>query len=183
MSRIILGCVLAALLLPAPALAHDGGSIQHKDRYLRATVIRLHGPRAPGCDLAAGKCHAHPHPGWRRVHRYFETLRRLIHPIAYTTISSAGAPRVPPANTASPHYAPSGLASCIVAHESHGNPTATNGQYGGIAQWSAEAWARMGGTRYAPYPQAASYQDQLRVLSDGLSRFGCRDWCPYDGCG
>lgn len=79
--------------------------------------------------------------------------------------------------------APAGTASCIVQHESHGDPTATNGQYGGIAQWSPEAWQRMGGTRYAASPTQASYTQQVQVLSYGLSHYGCHDWCPYDGCG
>jgi hypothetical protein len=182
MYRLILGCVLAAALItPTSALAHDGGTIQHKNHYLRAKVIDLHGKRAPGCDLVAGQCKAHPNPGWRRIHRYFEQLRVLIHPRPYLS-TTAGMPTRPPAGTESPHYAATGLASCIVSHESGGNPTITNGQYGGIAQWSPEAWGRMGGHRYAPSPTQASYQDQLQVLSDGLKKYGCRDWCPYDGC-
>jgi hypothetical protein len=75
-----------------------------------------------------------------------------------------------------------GLASCIVHYESGGNPRAVNGIYGGIAQWSPEAWSRMGGTRFASTPTNATYAQQVQVLMDGLARFGCRDWCPFDPC-
>jgi hypothetical protein len=180
--HLICGVLAAALLLPSTALAHDSGSIQHKDKYLRSVVIKKHGKDAPGCDLVAKKCKKWPNPKRPKIHRYFEQLRKLAFPERYLVVK-AGPPRQKPAGTQSAHMAASGLASCIVQHESGGNPMAQNGQYKGIAQWSAEAWARHGGTQYAATPHGATKQQQLMVLSNGLSKFGCRDWCPYDGCG
>lgn len=72
------------------------------------------------------------------------------------------------------------LADCIIRFESTYNPSAANGIYEGYAQWSPEAWRRMGGLRFASHPTAASPAEQKRVLMDGLARFGCRDWCPFD---
>lgn len=113
---------------------------------------------------------------------YYHALLRLNSPApAYLNIV-AGMPRIPPAGTMSATFRPSGLASCIVKHESGGNPLAQNGKYKGIAQWSPEAWSRMGGKRYASTPHGATYQEQLIILSEGLRRFGCSDWCPYDPC-
>jgi hypothetical protein len=187
--------VLAAItcaVSAAPAIANgDHGSWQQKDRYLRATVIRVEhkrgltmkaARRAPGCDLVALKCANHPHPGWRRVHAYFEQLRSLIHP-RVSMIVTAGPPRLAPAGTASPHLVATGVAACIIQRESRGNPYAVNGQYEGEAQWSPEAWARMGGHRYAPTPLGATQQEQNEVLAYGLEHYGTRDWGPYDGCG
>lgn len=71
---------------------------------------------------------------------------------------------------------------CIIHHESRGNPLATNGQYKGIAQWSPEAWARMGGLKFGPTPHHATYHEQVRVLKWGYARYGCQDWCPFDPC-
>jgi hypothetical protein len=79
-------------------------------------------------------------------------------------------------------YKPVGLAACIVHHESGGNPRASNGSHWGIGQWTIEAWTRHGGRRFAPHPFGATYQEQLIVLSQGLARYGCRDWCPFDPC-
>ena len=74
------------------------------------------------------------------------------------------------------------LMDCIMKHESTYNPLAVNGQYKGLAQWSPEAWARHGGLKYGPTPHHATYWEQVRVLSDGLRVYGCRDWCPFDPC-
>lgn len=74
------------------------------------------------------------------------------------------------------------LMSCIIHHESRGNPLAQNGQYKGIAQWSPEAWARHGGHKYGPTPFDATYWEQVQVLASGIRGWGCRDWCPFDPC-
>jgi hypothetical protein len=74
------------------------------------------------------------------------------------------------------------LMDCIMRHESTYNPLAQNGKYKGLAQWSPEAWARHGGLKYGPTPHDATYWEQVRVLSDGLRMYGCRDWCPFDPC-
>lgn len=121
-------------------------------------------------------------PNRWQVARWSRALHRLVYPRRYL-LTRGVPPRTPPTyGAATPSYAPTGLAACIVAHESGGNPQAVNGQYHGIAQWSHEAWMRHGGGKYASDPLGASKQQQLIVLSDGISRYGCRDWCPYDGC-
>jgi hypothetical protein len=119
----------------------------------------------------------------KEKYRYWVYLRSLARPAPPFLGKIPSYPRRGRAGVMSWHYVPVGVAACIVSGESGGNPRATNGQYGGIAQWSPEAWGRMGGHRYAAYPQAASYQDQLLVLSHGLVVYGTRDWKPYDGCG
>lgn len=123
-----------------------------------------------------------PRPASRKqVAVWSRRLHSLTHPPAY--LSTHGVPpRQPPGGAQSTAYAPTGRAACIVAHESGGNPRAVNGQYRGIAQWSPEAWARHGGRQYASEPTSATKQQQLTVLSNGLTHYGCRDWCPYDGC-
>lgn len=114
--------------------------------------------------------------------RYLLQLRSLVAAPPYLATRPI-MPAQRPADTMSVAYAPIGVAACIVHNESRGDPLAQNGQYKGIAQWSPEAWARHGGLRYARSPRGASYQQQLMVLSSGLSRYGCRDWCQWDGCG
>lgn len=74
------------------------------------------------------------------------------------------------------------LMDCIMKHESTYNPLAQNGQYKGLAQWSPEAWSRMGGLRFGPTPHHASYWEQVQILAYGLKVYGCRDWCPFDPC-
>ncbi len=155
----------------------------------RTKVIAKHGKRAPGRNICRFGVREKVRHRWVtrdatvvEKGKYLRQLRNLIAPPPAYLFRGAGAPALPPAGTLSSHYAPSGVAACIVSRESGGNPQATNGQYGGIAQWSPEAWSRMGGTRYAGSPQGASYQQQLQVLSQGLARYGTGDWSPYDGC-
>ena len=76
----------------------------------------------------------------------------------------------------------SSLEACIIQHESGGNPTAVNGQYTGIAQWSPAAWAEDGGTRFASSPLGASYSQQELVLREALAAGKSEQWRPYDGC-
>jgi hypothetical protein len=78
--------------------------------------------------------------------------------------------------------ASSGLASCIIQHESGGNPQATNGQYQGLGQWSPAAWAQDGGTRYAPSPAGASAAQQVAVLNSEGAAGMQQQQGQYDGC-
>lgn len=113
---------------------------------------------------------------------YLTQLRNLAKPAPPFLWKKATLPLRPPAGVMSWTYIPTGVAACIVHNESRGNPQAQNGQYLGLAQWSPEAWGRMGGHRYASTPLGATEQQQLVVLSNGLTRYGCHDWCPFDGC-
>lgn len=114
--------------------------------------------------------------------KYLSQLERLLHPApAYLSVV-AGSPAHLPGGTLSPSYTPTGVAACIVERESGGNPQATNGQYHGIAQWGHPAWVKDGGLKYSYDPLGATYEQQLLVLSYGLSHFGSGDWSNFDGC-
>lgn len=74
----------------------------------------------------------------------------------------------------------SALARCIARVESTNNPQAANGIHTGLGQWSPEAWQRHGGLRFASTPRGATFDQQLIVIEQGLAKYGCRDWCPFD---
>lgn len=172
----------ACLFVVAPAKA----GLHAHYRHLYHRVAHRFGPRAPGRNIAKLGVVRHDSTV-RRAHLHelavsIRTLKRILHPPVYTFVRKVGPPPVPPSGSLTAQLAPSGLASCIVSRESGGNPTASNGTHFGIGQWTYEAWSRMGGTRYSASPLGASYQQQLQILSSGLQHFGCRDWCPYDGC-
>lgn len=170
---------------------HTAGAVKvtpsmcERAAHARHKVIRLHGHRAPGRDICRFGVVRHGKTRPANHHeraRYFRELRLLGRPAPRYLSRAAVPPRQGPAGTLSSGYSPTGVAACIVSRESGGNPRANNGSHFGIAQWSNEAWARMGGLRYASRADYASYQDQLRVLSDGLARYGTADWHTWDGC-
>lgn len=182
----------AAIALTAgqPATASARTTLCEKAAPVRASVVHKHGRDAPGRDICrwgvvikrgAHRGSTRP-PTNHEKGSYLRQLKQLAAPPPPFLAKTVGPPPRRPAGTQTARVAATGLASCIVAHESGGNAQAVNGQYGGIAQWSPEAWRRHGGTRYAASPLGATKQQQLLVLSQGLSRYGCRDWCPYDGC-
>jgi hypothetical protein len=183
MSRLAKGCAVAALFaIAAPAAsAKDNSTLCYKAHGLRAAVVQKHGKRAPGRNICRYGLKSGQKATTKQKARYVRNLKKLNVRYEYLAVN-ASFPGVPPAGTLTPKYAPTGLASCIVRSESGGNPTARNGQYSGIAQWSPEAWARHGGLKYASSPTGATYQQQLKVLNDGLAKFGCSDWCPFDPC-
>lgn len=181
----IVVALTVAVGLPAAAPAASHRTVCEKAWTARQQVIARHGGRAPGrniCRLGIRHSTGRVEDAtYAQKRRYLTQLRKLVEPMPFLSVR-AGSPFQRPAGTATASYAPAGLAACIVHHESGGDPGAANGQYSGIAQWSPEAWGRMGGTRFASSPTGATYQQQLQVLNDGLARFGCRDWCPYDPC-
>jgi hypothetical protein len=184
MRKFSLLLLLAALCVPATA---EAKSLQQTYTDLRVAVVKKHGKRAPGRNI---RKHGLRTPSGRVIPaqpRHFaksiRQLRAILHPPHMLRVTKIGPPGQPPAGVQTPRMAPTGLAACIVHHESRGNSQAVNGQYHGIAQWSAEAWARHGGHKYASDPLGATYDEQLEILSNGLARYGCRDWCPFDGCG
>lgn len=174
-----------------PTEAHHAKVRHHKSLCERAyvarvKVIHLHGKRAPGrniCRFGVVTKHGVRDATVKEKGKYLLQLRVLARPAPAYLSRNAVPPSRAPAGVLSSSYGATGVAACIISRESGGNPTATNGQYGGIAQWSPEAWSRMHGTRYASTPQGATYQQQLQVLSYGLSHYGTGDWKPYDGCG
>jgi hypothetical protein len=179
----VMGIAVALVLwsgTPAQANLHT----QYTRMYHQ--VVHRFNKRAPGRNIDRWGVVDHHgnvrHATFHELAKSIRTMKGMLHPPVYTRVSRVGPPPIPPSGSLTPRLAPSGLASCIVSRESGGDPTASNGSHTGIAQWSPEAWSRMGGHRYAPTPTGASYQEQLVILSDGLARYGCQDWCPFDGC-
>lgn len=187
MLRFIMAAALAACVVAFSATAAPAAppTLCIKAYPIRVKVIHKHGARAPGRNICRqGVIHSDgstTKATTAQKARYIRAMRALVRSEPYLSIT-AGPPALLPAGTMSARAAPTGVAACIVAQESHGDPGAINGQYSGIAQWSAEAWSRMGGQRFASSPLGATYAQQLEVLNDGLARFGCADFCPFDGC-
>src|SRR5205085_10263099 len=100
-----------------------------RNHYLRMKVIKLHGKRAPGCDLVAGKCKGKK-VNRRNVRKYFNTLRGLILPRRAVRYVRTGRPYQAPAHTAS--IKAGGTLEAIASCESGGNPSTNtgNGFYG-----------------------------------------------------
>lgn len=177
-------CVVMAGAAGGPAAA-EAKSLRRTYTDVRYVVVHKHGHRAAGRNI---RRHGVKTPAGHRTATYAElaksirVLRALVHPRPFLAVAGATPPTHPPSMAMTASYAPTGKASCIVEHESHGDPLARNGKYSGSAQWSQTIWVRDGGLRYGATPTQASYQDQLRVLSTGLAQHGCSDWCPYDGC-
>lgn len=196
MRGIIIGGVVAAitaLAAAAPVQAHSwrpdcSRALIRSANHHRHIVVKRSGQRAAGRNIVKwgviGR-NQHPHRASCHTVRKYRNQLIVLHTVPKHTVGlarTASLPYTPPAGAMTPTVAATGQAACIVSRESGGNPQAVNGQYKGIAQWSPEAWARMGGTRYAPTPLGASYQEQLNVLGSGLAKYGSGDWSPYDGC-
>lgn len=182
--RRIVMAACAAAIVATPATA-EAKSVRQTYTDYRVAVVHKHGARAAGRNIR--RYGVVKGSKTRRATRQellasIAVLRRILHPPVYLHVSRVGPPSNPPSGAYTANYAPSGVAACIVSRESGGDPNATNGQYHGIAQWSPEAWRRMGGRKYASDPVNASYQEQLQVLSDGIREYGTRDWSAYDGC-
>lgn len=131
--------VVFSLAIASPSVAHDSGSWEHTNHYLRAKVIKLSGGdrTAPGCDLVASRCDGKDR-SQRNVHKYFETMRGMIAASAappvlvetYPESSSAQTSTSPPvASASSEGYA---IPEHIVMCESGGDYNASNpsGAYG-----------------------------------------------------
>lgn len=190
MKRILLaGALLAPLSVPSVAYASTP-TRQHVREYVSmySKVRRMFGPHAVGCNLVSrrGSCHLHATDGM--VIKSLAVLTRDLIPETVTRTTTTQSAVVVAGgavarSTPMTYEAPSsGLASCIIQHESGGNPEAVNGQYEGIGQWSPNAWAQYGGTKYASSPTGASYSQQVAVLnSEGTA--GMEDQQgQYDGC-
>lgn len=161
----------------------DGAFVTRRD------IIARFGPGAPGRNICRFGIQTRERPRGKprratfaeRV-RYFHALQQLEKPAPAYLAVYAGAPHVGPAGTLTAHYKPIGLAACIVRVESDGDPQASNGSHWGVAQWDETAWHVDGGGRFSASPLGATLDEQLLVLSDGLVKYGCRQWCPFDPC-
>lgn len=180
---------ISAALFVAPAgaaadMADCPPKLEHRYTHSYKKVAKRLGTRAPGRNIRRhgvrfkGATFVTTCGEMRRSRRQLERL--LVRP-AYLSVG-ATRPQQPPAGVKTRSYAPTGLAACIVHYESGGDPNASNGSHFGIAQWTYEAWARHGGTKYSADPRGATYQQQLEILNQGLTVYGCRDWCPFDPC-
>jgi hypothetical protein len=188
MLRKFSAAVLAAFVVVVPiteASPRKPATLCTKAWPVRQAVVKQHGKRAPGLNICRhGVRHSdgtYTKATTAQKARYIRAMRRLIAPAPYLSLRAVP-PGQPPAGTLSARASPRGLAACIVAAESGGNPQASNGTHFGIGQWDMETWRAHGGTRFASSPLGATYDQQLQVLNDALVKYGCRSWCPYDPC-
>jgi hypothetical protein len=141
MRKFILGGLLATTLLaPTPALAHDSGSVPHKDKYLRAKVYDL--GASPGRDIVKYGVRSGKKATYGQIRAYFNTMRRMIAPPP-APVAAVAVPGNAPvaASTATSVPVSSGGGGCgdlpayIVQRESGSQGmSARNGRYGGCAQ-------------------------------------------------
>lgn len=187
-SRVVIAlCVISSFINVGVAQAHDGGSWEHKNSYLRTKTIKLHGKRAPGCDLVRNQCEDKKANG-KNVRKYFNTMRTLISPppvIATVTPSvdesyqapattvTPSTPSPAPANTAAPSTG--GSLDAIAKCESGGNPSAVSpsGQYRGKYQFDHQTWSSVGGSGD---PAAASEAEQDKRAAMLYAQRGAQPW-------
>lgn len=195
--RLAAAVIIALLAVAAHAVqvdAHNVGlrhTAMHRYNHCKRYFAHQNHGRACGRNIIAlgWKARGKPavEPSLKQIAKWSRALNRLSHPMAYLYTHGVQ-PRTPTGNgAATPSYSPaSGLAACIIRAESGGNSRASNASgHKGIAQWSDEAWnrhQRAGGHYFGPTALSATYQQQLIVLNDGLTHYGCIDWCPYDTC-
>jgi hypothetical protein len=177
MFKAILCGVLAALLvLPASALAHDKGSVQHKNQYLRAKVIKLHGERAPGRNIVKQGLRNGKKPSYKKIRAYFNQMRQMILPKPAARYVSAGKPYQAPAGTATARATGAPLAS-IRACETRGQPnpysTNTGNGFYGAYQFTPGTWQSVGGSGN---PAAASPAEQDKRAAILYSQRGAQPW-------
>jgi hypothetical protein len=180
----VVGAAVTALLSPAAALA-KAPTRAHTKKYLREYhAVRHHfGPRVAGCNLIERRGSCHKKVSDADLVRSIGVLGRTLRPpapvVVYHSTASSAVSVAPAIGSTAPA---SGLEACIIRKESGGNPSAVNGQYGGIGQWNAAAWAQDGGTRYASSPLGASYAQQEQVLRGEGASTMARQQGQYDGC-
>lgn len=170
-TKIITLGVIFTLGFISVAQAHDGGSWKHKNHFLRIKVSKLHGKRAPGCNLVAGKCKGKKVNG-KNVRKYFNILRALILPRRAARYVKTGRPYQPPAHTAS--ISAGGTLQAIASCESGGNPSTNTGNgFYGKYQFTQSTWQSVGGSGN---PAAASESEQDRRAAMLYAREGAHPW-------
>lgn len=187
MKKLVSAAAAVPLLVPAAAAAKPV-TAQHRRQYLADyhNVRHLFGAQEAGCNLLERKGSCHARATDEAVVRSLGVLSADLAPPstpAPTVVASPTTTTDPTSVGSSGAASSSGHMACIIQHESGGDPNATNGQYGGIGQWSPEAWAQDGGTQYAASPTAASYAQQAQVLaSEGDAQMTAQQG-NFDGCG
>lgn len=159
-----------SLCLAGAAQAHDGGSWEHKNHYLRQKMKSLGGD--PGCDLVAKKCKRIKKVTGKKVRRYFNTMRQAIMPRRAVHYVHYGSPRQAPAGTENVNAG--STLETIAQCESGGDPTAVNpnGHYGKY-QFDLQTWASVGGSGN---PAAASEAEQNKRAAILYSQRGGQPW-------
>lgn len=147
--------------------------------YVRERVVRRLGARAAGRDIVRDGTRRGRKSTDRAVVRSTHVLERMLHPSRTTT--SAGVP-VATVDAPATTTTGDGMEQCVISHESGGDPSAVNGQYSGIGQWSATQWAADGGDRYGSSPLDASYSEQEQILASEGDAGMEQQQGQYDGC-
>jgi LysM repeat protein len=116
-----------------------------------------------------------------------------VAPAPVSTTAAPGKHRAP-ARPAQPAAAPAGtfstaglsaFESCVIAHESGGNPQAVNPSSGagGLYQFLPSTWASLGFAYVYPGgAQTAPVSVQHAAFAKLYAEAGTSPWAPYDGC-
>lgn len=185
----IVALALVGMYVPATSAARAGNAAPRRQATIPASHVRAYnqayhavaskfGHRAPGRQILRwGFAPGRPATD-AEVVASLAVLQRMLAPPPAPPTPTSGSSVGTGGSTASS----SNLETCVIQHESGGNPNAVSGQYRGIGQWSPYAWAQDGGTQYASSPTGASYAQQKAVL-DGEGDKGMRQQQgQYDGC-
>lgn len=187
-SRVVIAlCVISSFINVGVAQAHDEGSWEHKNSYLRTKTIKLHGKRAPGCDLVRNQCEGKK-VNSKTVRKYFNTMRTIITPPPVVVTSSVITPDTvetpsadssysAPANTAAPSSG--GSLDSIAQCESGGDPSAVSpdGRYRGKYQFDYQTWGSVGGSG-DPAAAPEAEQDERAAMLHAQ-----RGGQPWPNCG
>lgn len=186
---LVVAITAAPMTSAAPAFAHDGGSLTHKAKYLRAKVKQKHGAKAAGRDIirhGVRYCHNH-RDAKRHCHvraatkkdkaKYIRQLRKLLRPQRYSTLTTtATPPSQPPAGTATATGRVTGGHLAVIRQcESGGNYRAISpgGKYRGAYQFDYGTWRSVGGTGD---PAAASPAEQDKRAAILYAQRGAQPW-------
>ena len=184
MKSIITGCVLAAsLVAPASAAAHDEGTIEHKNSYLRAKAVKVTGDKAaPGRDIVRDGTSDGEKASLPEIRSYFDTLRRMIEPpapapaapavtqvaTAVPTSASATSSSSSSTSTSSSGYAlPAGIVQCESGGDYGAVNTTNPNRPAGAYQIITSTWRAWGGTKYAPTADQATPAQQDEIAANG----------------
>lgn len=119
------------------------------------------------------------HKEYKRQTQRLNGLCPYVPPVRHTVQTSVQ-------RTAAPATVSSGnesLVQCIISSESGGNPTVVNSSgHAGVGQWALGTWVADGGTRYAPTPTGATYDQQVSIIREQVAAGHAGQWTNYDPC-
>jgi LysM repeat protein len=109
----------------------------------------------------------------------------LVYPGEHINLPGSGgsAPAVQPASVAPVSAVPGSYQSCVIQHESSGNPDAENSGHWGLYQMTENLWVLGGGSPSDYGSASAAEQSQVfqNILANNING-GTSNWTPYDGC-